>query len=80
MSLETYICHSVTGYRELRKHSKRGFAWIRGHQKMPLYPVLRKFFVCLFHLFCFDLFKRRHYLMILVKSNKIFVFAIIVRI
>lgn len=72
MSLEAYICHSVTGYREPRKHSKRGFAWIRGYQKMPLYPVLRKFFFFgLFHLFCFDLFKRRHYLMILVKSNKI---------
>lgn len=29
------------------------------------------FFFGLFHLFCFDLFKRRHYLMLLVKSNKI---------
>ena len=49
---------------------------------MPLYPVLRKFIFLfgLFHLFCFDLFKRRHYVMVLVMSNEIFVFAIIVRI
>lgn len=38
------------------------------------------FFCGLFHLFCFDLFKRRHYLMVLVKSNEIFLFAIIMRI